>query len=90
MTDFEKVIDFDNMYRAYRRSRRGKGYKNSAARFGTMALDGINTLIEQLKSGTYRVSDYNEFKVYEPSEICTKKRSIRVTRELTHIYRLKW
>lgn len=27
MTDFEKVIDFDNMYRAYRRSRRGKGYK---------------------------------------------------------------
>lgn len=68
MTDFEKVTDFDNMYRAYRRSRRGKGYKNSAARFGTMALDGINTLIEQLKSGTYRVSDYNEFKVYEPKE----------------------
>lgn len=68
MTDFEKITDFDNMYRAYRRSRRGKGYKNSAARFGTMALDGINTLIEQLKSGTYRVSDYNEFKVYEPKE----------------------
>lgn len=68
MTDFEKITNFDNMYRAYRRSRRGKGYKNSAARFGTMALDGINTLIEQLKSGTYRVSDYNEFKVYEPKE----------------------
>ena len=68
MTDFEKVTDFENMYRAYRRSRRGKGYKKSAARFGAMALDGINTLIDQLKRGTYRVSDYNEFKVYEPKE----------------------
>lgn len=68
MTDFEKVTDFENMYRAYRRSRRGKGYKNSAARFGTMALDSINSLIDQLKNGTYRVSDYNEFKVYEPKE----------------------
>ena len=68
MTDFEKVTDFENMYQAYRRSRRGKGYKNSAARFGTMALDGINTLIAQLKDGTYKLSDYNEFKVYEPKE----------------------
>lgn len=68
MTDFEKVTDFENMYRAYRRSRRGKGYKNSAARFGAMALDAINTLIDQLKNGTYRVSGYNEFKVYEPKE----------------------
>ncbi len=68
MTDFEKVTDFENMYRAYRRSRRGKGYKKSAARFGAMALDGINTLIDQLKRDTYRVSDYNEFKVYEPKE----------------------
>lgn len=68
MTDFEKVTDFENMYRAYRRSRRGKGYKKSAARFGAMALDGINTLTEQLKDGTYRVSQYNEFKVYEPKE----------------------
>ena len=68
MTDFEKVTDFENMYRAYRRSRRGKGYKRSAARFGAMALDGINKLIEQLKNGTYKVSEYNEFKVYEPKE----------------------
>ena len=68
MTDFEKVTDFENMYRAYRRSRRGKGYKKSAARFGAMALDGINTLIDQLKNGTYTVSEYNEFKVYEPKE----------------------
>lgn len=68
MTDFEKVIDFGNMYKAYRKSKCGKGYKKSSAKFNLMALDGINVLIEQLKSKTYTVSDYTEFKVYEPKE----------------------
>lgn len=68
MTDFEKVINFDNLYRAFRRSKCGKGYKKSSARFDMAALDGINTLIRQLRNRTYRVSDYNEFKVYEPKE----------------------
>lgn len=68
MTDFEKVTDFNNMYRAYRRSKCGKGYKKSAARFDMAALDGVHTLIRQLKDKTYRVSEYTEFKVYEPKE----------------------
>ena len=68
MTDFEKVIDFDNLYRAFRRSKRGKGYKKSAARFSVSALDGVHTLNRQLRDKTYRVSEYNEFKVYEPKE----------------------
>ncbi len=68
MTEFEKVIDFNNMYKAYRKAKRGKGYKKSSAQFGIMALDGINRLIEQLKNKTYKISDYQEFKVYEPKE----------------------
>ena len=68
MTDFEKVIDFQNMYRAYRKSKSGKGFKKSSARFSTVALDGVNSLIEQLKNKTYKISDYTEFKVYEPKE----------------------
>ena len=68
MTDFEKVIDFNNMYRAYRRARRGKGFKKSSARFDLAALDGVNSLIAQLRSRTYTVSEYSEFKVYEPKE----------------------
>lgn len=68
MTEFEKVTDFENMYRAYRKARQGKGYKKSSARFGATALDGINTLIEQLKNKNYQVSPYQEFKVYEPKE----------------------
>ena len=68
MTDFEKVMDFQNMYRAFRKARRGKGYKKSAARFDAAALDGVQALISQLRGKTYRVSGYAEFKVYEPKE----------------------
>ena len=77
MTDFEKVSDFNNMYRAYRRSKCGKGYKTSAARFNIMALDGVNALIEQLKNKTYRISPYNEFMVYEPKERVIKTTSFK-------------
>lgn len=77
MTDFEKVIDFNNMYRAYRKSKRGKGFKKSSAKFSVMALEGINSLIEQLKNKTYRVSDYQEFKVYEPKERVIKTTSFK-------------
>lgn len=68
MTDFEKVIDFKNMYQAFRKAKCGKGYKKSSARFNLAALDGIHSLIQQLRDKTYRVSDYSEFKVYEPKE----------------------
>ena len=68
MTDFEKVIDFNNMYKAFRKAKCGKGYKKSSARFNIAALDGVNTLISQLRNKTYKVSDYTEFKVYEPKE----------------------
>ena len=56
MTDFEKVTDFHNMYRAFRRAKIGKGFKKSSARFNVNALDGVNLLINQLKNRTYRVS----------------------------------
>lgn len=42
MTDFEKVTDFGNMYRAFRKAKCGKGYKKSSARFSLAALDGVN------------------------------------------------
>lgn len=77
MTDFEKVIAFENMYKAYRKAKSGKGYRKSAAKFNIMALDGINALIEQLKNKTYKVSEYNEFKVYEPKERIIKTTSFK-------------
>lgn len=77
MTDFERVIDFNNMYKAYRKAKCGKGYKKSSAKFGIMALDGINKLIQQLKDKTYTLSPYQEFKVYEPKERVIKTTSFK-------------
>ena len=77
MTDFEKVVDFENMYKAYRKSKCGKGFKKSAARFNITALDGVNALIWQLKNKTYKVSEYTEFKVYEPKERVIKTTSFK-------------
>ncbi len=77
MTEFEKVVDFNNMYKAYRKAKCGKGFKKSSAKFGIMALDGINKLIEQLIDHTYTISDYQEFKVYEPKERIIKTTSFK-------------
>ena len=77
MTDFEKVIDFNNMYRAYKVAKRGKGFKKSSAKFNTRALEGIHLLVEQLKTKTYTISPYNEFTVHEPKERVIKTTSFK-------------
>lgn len=68
MTDFEKVTDFNNLYRAYRKAKSGKGYKNSSARFITQALDGVHRIKHLLESKQYTVALYNSFYVYEPKK----------------------
>ena len=50
MTDFEKVTDFENLYRAYRKTKSGKGYRNSSAKFEVQALSGIHKLKKQLET----------------------------------------
>ena len=52
-------------------------FKKSSARFNIRALDGVNELIRQLRNKTYKVSEYNEFKVYEPKERVIKTTSFK-------------
>jgi len=68
LTDFEKITDFENLYRAYKRSKSGKGYSNSSMKFQLSALDGIYRLKHSLENKTYNVAPYNQFTVYEPKE----------------------
>lgn len=65
---FEKVTDFGNLYIAYKKARQGKGSKDSKARFGSVALDGIYQLKKMLDEKSYDVGKYTEFKVYDPKE----------------------
>lgn len=72
LTDFEKVIDFGNLYKAYKKARKGKRNKRSVARFATVALEGIHLLRELLKNRKYKISSYGEFTIYEPKERIVK------------------
>ena len=66
--DKEIICDFENLYRAYRKAKAGKGFNGSATRFQMMTLDGVHQLKEQLENKTYQIAPYNEFKIYEPKE----------------------
>lgn len=60
------VTNYENLYRAYKKAKAGKGFNSSTAKFSAMALDGISVLKKQLEEQTYKVSPYNEFEIYEP------------------------
>ena len=76
-TDFNKVTDFDNLYNAYKKSKRGKGFSKSKLKFEMAALDGISQIKKLLESGNYIIDPYNEFKVYEPKERIIKAGSFK-------------
>lgn len=62
------ICNFENLYESYRKAKAGKKFKGSAARFQMMSIEGIHMLKEQLENKTYKMSPYNEFKIYEPKE----------------------
>lgn len=66
--DFEKVTNFDNLYKAFRRSRKGQSYKKASQRFESRCIEGILMLQALLKSGQYRVSPYHVFTVNKPKQ----------------------
>lgn len=68
MTDFQKLYDFGNLYRAYRKARQLKRSKYSVMKFEANLLEQINQISEELKSGRYIFSPYHTFKVFEPKE----------------------
>lgn len=75
--DKDIITDYSNLYRAYRKAKSGKGFNSSTAKFSIMALEGVNTLKEQLENQTYQMAPYNEFKIYEPKERVIKSCSFK-------------
>ena len=67
-TDFEKVTDFGNLYKAYKKSKSGKRFSKSRQKFQMAALYGIHQIKRSLETKTYNVGKYNEFTIYEPKE----------------------
>ena len=67
-TDFEKVTDFGNLYKAYKKSKCGSGHVTSKAKFQTCAVDGLYQIKRLLDTKKFEVSDYHKFTIYEPKE----------------------
>ena len=68
MTDFSKVTDFESLYKAYQKSKKGKGHNQSRLKFEIAALDGVLQIKRLLETKKYNVSPYNQFTVFEPKE----------------------
>ena len=77
MDDFDKIVDFHNLYNSCLISLKGKGKKKSAAKFNVMALEHICVMKNQLLSRTYKISPYSEFVVSEPKRRIIKSGSFR-------------
>ena len=75
--DKKIICDYENLYKAYRKAKAGKKFNGSSAKFQAMNLEGLHMLKEQLENQTYKMSSYNEFKVYEPKERVIKSCSFK-------------
>lgn len=62
------VLDFDNLHRAVKKSLNGIRWKSSAVAYEKNELVNILKLKEEFENGTYQISPYVEFTIYEPKE----------------------
>ena len=77
LTDYQKVHDFNNLYRAYKEARKGKRNKQTVAKFETNLLEAIYYLSYLLETKTYTSSPYYSFYVYEPKKRLVKTNAFK-------------
>lgn len=63
---WDKIIDPDNLYLAYRRARKGKGWTRSVAEFEKDVEGNLKKLHELLVSKKFNTSKYSTKEIYEP------------------------
>jgi len=72
---YEKAFEYGSLRRALRRCCRNVRWKDSVVGYELHAPQNTHKLMEELENGTYRISPYQHFTIYEP-----KKREIVATR----------
>lgn len=72
---FDKAITYGNMRKALKICCRNVRWKDSVVGYELHAAQNTHKLIEAIKNGTYRISPYQKFTIYEP-----KLREIIATR----------
>lgn len=66
MTDYEKICDFQNLYKAHTVARRNKRNKRETIEFEMNLGENLTALSNDLKNGSYRIQGYYKFSVYDP------------------------
>ena len=72
---FDQCFTYGNMRKALNKCCRNVRWKDSVAGYELHAAQNTHTMIEKIKKGTYKLSPYQRFTIFEP-----KKREIVATR----------
>lgn len=65
---FYQKLTFDNLLKAHHRAKKNKGNRNEVIRFEMDLESNLINIMNSLKDGSYKISKYREFKIYEPKE----------------------
>ena len=60
MTDYEKIYDFQNLYKAHTVARRSKRTTREVIEFEMNLGENLTALSDSLKNRTYRMQDYGK------------------------------
>ena len=66
MDMYEKICDFHYLYKAHKAARRGKRDTKEVIEFELDLAGNLTRLSDALRDGSYRMSGYYSFFVYDP------------------------
>lgn len=66
MTDYEKIYDFQNLYKAHTVARRSKRNTREVIEFEMNLGENLTKLSNDIKNGDYEMRDYYSFAIYDP------------------------
>ena len=68
MIDYEKINDFQNLFKAHTVARRSKRTTREVIEFEMNLAENLTEISDALKNGTYEMSGYYSFMVHDPKD----------------------
>jgi hypothetical protein len=66
MTDYEKIYDFENLYEAHKKARRGKQNRIEVIMYEVGLAENLLRIAWHMKRGTYHMGSYRRFIIHDP------------------------
>ena len=65
---FPQIVDYDNLYSAYRKARKGEGWQDTIKGFEKETEGNLLRIQDSLVNGTFTTSKYRTLQVFEPKQ----------------------